>query len=98
MSAPEILKWVLLVFLAGFIGFFGKFLGKLVISLFQRKKEEDAPGPALPGQSVRQGPAETKSVSGQGAVPGEVMSRDEQKLLKKALKNEVKANKKSGKQ
>jgi hypothetical protein len=37
-------------------------------------------------------------VGGQGAVPGEVMSRDEQKLLKKALKDEVKANKKSGKQ
>lgn len=37
MTATEAMKWVLLVFAAGFIGFFGKHLGKMVISAFQKK-------------------------------------------------------------
>jgi hypothetical protein len=32
----ESLKWIALVFAAGFVGFFGKFLGKILISFFHR--------------------------------------------------------------
>lgn len=32
----ESLKWIALVFAAGFVGFFGKFLGKILISIFHR--------------------------------------------------------------
>ncbi|MGD2092064.1 MAG: hypothetical protein PVH61_38190 [Candidatus Aminicenantes bacterium] len=35
----SILKWIGLVFLAGLIGYFGKFLGKRIISRFWEKKE-----------------------------------------------------------
>jgi hypothetical protein len=34
----EIIKWVLIVFIAGFIGYFGKHLGKLIINIFRRKE------------------------------------------------------------
>ena len=36
MDAFDIVKWVFIVFAAGFIGFFGKYLGKAVISAFQK--------------------------------------------------------------
>jgi len=33
------IKWALIVFIAGFIGYFGKFLGKVLIARFHRRKE-----------------------------------------------------------
>jgi hypothetical protein len=36
-----ILKWVSLVFIAGFIGYFGKYLSKLIIARFSKKKENE---------------------------------------------------------
>jgi hypothetical protein len=35
-----ILKWVAVVFAAGFIGYFGKYLSKLLIERFHRRKAE----------------------------------------------------------
>ena len=35
-----ILKWVAVVFAAGFVGYFGKYLSKLLIERFRRKKAE----------------------------------------------------------
>lgn len=37
----EILKWVAVVFLAGFIGYFGKYLGKIIMAKFSKKKEPE---------------------------------------------------------
>ncbi len=34
----EIVKWTLVVFTTGFIGYFGKYLGKLIISKFHNQK------------------------------------------------------------
>ena len=34
------LIWIAIVFVAGFIGYFGKYLSKIVISLFHKRKEE----------------------------------------------------------
>ena len=36
MEPLEILKWVLIVFIAGFIGYFGKHLGAWIISKFRK--------------------------------------------------------------
>lgn len=43
-----ILKWTLVVFAAGFVGYFGKYLGKLLIERFRRGNagEISAPQPA----------------------------------------------------
>jgi hypothetical protein len=38
----EILKWVLVVFVAGFIGYFGKYLSKIIIAKFSKKKKQEA--------------------------------------------------------
>ena len=35
------LKWVAVVFLAGFIGYFGKHLGRILIARFNSKKKRD---------------------------------------------------------
>ena len=39
MDIIEILKWIAVVFAAGFIGYFGKYLSKLIISKLHKKKE-----------------------------------------------------------
>ena len=39
MDVVEILKWMAVVFVAGFIGYFGKYLSKLIISKLHKKKE-----------------------------------------------------------
>ena len=38
----EILKWVGLVFAAGFVGYFGRYLSMLIIDRIRRKKAEQA--------------------------------------------------------
>ena len=37
----EIIKWVLIVFVAGFIGYFGKYLSKIIIAKFGKKKKQE---------------------------------------------------------
>lgn len=37
----EILKWVAVVFLAGFIGYFGKYLGRIIVAKFSKNSEPD---------------------------------------------------------
>lgn len=97
ISAQDILKWVALVFLAGFIGFFGKYLGKLVISLFQRKREDTTQAASLPEQVLKPGPVDIHEKDEPGTLSAKEISREAQKLQKKALKNEAKARKKSEK-
>lgn len=80
-TVAEILKWAALVFAAGFIGFFGKYLGRLLLDRFRRGKpagrQEAAPGaPVAPAP-----PAPSR----------------EGKLSKKAEKNRLKAEKKQAK-
>ena len=38
----EISKWVLIVFVAGFIGYFGKYLSKIIIAKFSKKQKKEA--------------------------------------------------------
>jgi len=78
MSAAEAMKWVLLVFAAGFIGFFGKHLGKSVISAFQKK------GPEV---------QVSKETQDHQALPAREKDR-EAKLAKKMMKARIKEQKK----
>ena len=95
ISSQEILKWASLVFLAGFIGFFGKYLGRVVLSLFQKKKDSHTPEASLSEQALKPGVVDTQGKSRQPEPSGGGMTRDDQKLLKKALKAQAKAKKKS---
>ncbi|MFO7966865.1 MAG: hypothetical protein R6U44_04625 [Archaeoglobaceae archaeon] len=36
----EIVKWIVIVFIAGFIGYFGKHLSKIIIAFFHQEKEK----------------------------------------------------------
>ena len=37
----EIIKWILIVFIAGFIGYFGRHLGKILIAKFGKKQKQE---------------------------------------------------------
>lgn len=80
-TIAEILTWAALVFAAGFIGFFGKYLGRLILDRFRRKKssggQEAAPRAPVPQAS----PAPFR----------------EGKLARKIEKNRLKAEKKQAK-
>jgi hypothetical protein len=39
----DVLKWVAIVFAAGFIGYFGKYLAKFLIGRFHKRKAERSP-------------------------------------------------------
>jgi hypothetical protein len=39
----DVFKWVVLVFVAGFIGCFGKYLAKFLIGRFHKRKAERSP-------------------------------------------------------
>jgi hypothetical protein len=47
----SILKWIGIVFVAGFIGYFGKFLAIKIISRFSKKKES---APAKPNSPTKE--------------------------------------------
>jgi hypothetical protein len=93
----EALKWAALVFAAGFIGFFGKSLGRTIVDMFQKKKD------VIP--AVSKPPVHTSSL--QNGLPSSSVqnlksvgnhSKDEEKIIKKALKSQEKAVKKQGKE
>jgi hypothetical protein len=58
ITLVDAVKWVALVFAAGFIGFFGKNLGRAVISLFHREMESTPPVPLQQGSAPAAGPSE----------------------------------------
>jgi hypothetical protein len=79
VDALEMLKWTFIVFAAGFIGFFGKYLGKLVISSFQKNKGMD------------------QMTDNQQKTAQEAEKEQEQKIIKKTMKTQIKALKKKSK-
>jgi hypothetical protein len=107
----EVLKWVLVILIAGFIGQFGKSLSLQVIDYYRKKKEKSPP----PAPSMTKGPekevslpladkedkkAEGTRAVGEGDATPEreiTMGAKEQnaKAVKKALKAQVKAQKKA---
>jgi hypothetical protein len=96
VRAAEVATWAALIFVTGFIGFFGKVLGRTLLSFFQKKKD-DVPAGAVPSARIPP-PGEGLSPStGGGLDPGDTPSKDQQKLIKKSIKAQVKTQKKLGK-
>ncbi len=80
----EILKWVALILLAGFIGQFGKSLSIHIIDYFKSRRNRD----------LR---STTKGTSQLPIVPAEQEDQTLPKTDKKALKAQIKAQKKASK-
>lgn len=88
----EVLKWIIIILLAGFIGQFGKTMSLHIIDYFKKRKEKRAhikSGVTNESQSV---PIESP---GTGEKKVEVIppSKDEKKALKAQLKARKKAEK-----
>ena len=82
-TALEILKWVGIVFAAGIIGYFGRYLSMLIIAKIHKRKSEPP--------STNEGTANTLTVK------AESTEKDKLKLEKKKVKQESKiAKKKKG--
>ena len=104
----EALKWTALVFLAGFVGYFGKYIGIKIISRFH--KDEAPPPGGTQGVALGGRSGEKASASGQSGVqtselpaaepanllPGDARQADD-KLSKKQDKEHVKQAKKLNK-
>ena len=95
VSAAEVIKWSALVFGAGFIGFFGKSFGRTVLTFFQKKKEAESEALEPPARGPSSGERLTSGPE-KGLDLGDKSSKDEQKLIKKAVKAQEKARKKQG--
>jgi hypothetical protein len=79
-TVVEVLKWIGIVFAAGFVGYFGRHLAMILIDKMRRKKPE----PPAPGG---EGPTRTPSI-------GVAEAAAQAKIEKKRAKAEVKRGKK----
>jgi len=91
----SVLKWVLLVLIAGFIGQFGKMLANAVIARvrLRRTKEDQLPdnaGPKAPSVSPPDAP-QTDLFQKPAAIP-ETPDKKALKIMAKARKKEAKKN------
>jgi hypothetical protein len=77
----EVLKWIGIVFAAGFIGYFGRYLSMMIIDRIQKKKD-----------LKRTPPPEEKQTT--TIVESDDADKDRLKLEKKKLKLEKKRTKK----
>ena len=84
----EILKWIGVVFAAGFIGYFGRYLGMLTINRIQKPKAEPDKNTGFPAQ-----PGEKTLIE-----PDDATNNIRLKIEKKRLKDEAKKAKKSNDQ
>ena len=80
-SVWPIMKWVVLVFLAGFIGYFGRHLSQTLIARMRKRKKEEI----------------ATSTSAAPSTPQDrelQVQKQKAKLEKKRLKSQIKRNKK----
>jgi hypothetical protein len=96
VGPAEAATWAALIFITGFIGFFGKALGRAILSFFKKKKD-DTPAGAGPNVRIPPSGEGLSPGTGQGLDPGDAPSKDQQKLIKKSRKAQVKTQKKLGK-
>ena len=109
----EALKWIVLVFAAGFVGYFGKFLGIQFISWLKKRREEKT-GRHSPDRSAEFGtherrppdvpvreleaPAPPQSGNDTAREPSSIRSgREQENLVKKTQKEHLKQRKKHAK-
>ena len=104
----EALKWIALVFLAGFVGYFGKYLGIKIIARFQKDKDIQAGGTdkvhttAPVGQSGEKHPAAGQTMEPAASVTEEslidIAREENDRLRKKQEKDRLKQIKKESKE
>ena len=95
----EVLKWIIIVFLAGFIGYFGRHLSKKVIEGFRSDTAKDQPAGEI--SELKQAPPKEEPTSGQvfySEKTDEERLKDKKKQEKNRLKLEKKARKAQSKQ
>ena len=83
------LKWIGIVFVAGFIGYFGRYLSMMIIERLRRGKSGALPATDVYSDSV-------KSTITESAPADLELEKEKTKLEKKKLKLEKKAQKKKG--
>ena len=92
----SVLKWIVLVLIAGFIGQFGKSYAKHLIERFRKKPTQTPPPGNVPVYRPPEGPARRED--NLPPAPGQTgLSKEEAKLRKKELKAELKREKKEAK-
>ena len=79
----EILKWVGIAFAAGFIGYFGRYLGMLIIERMRSKRPQQSTAPETTAQAP--------------STQSDVLEERKLKLEKKKAKAEAKKVKKAQK-
>ena len=100
-TALEVLKWVIIVLLAGFIGQFGKTMSRHVMDYFRKRREKRISTVSSGINGVKRTHTEPQEIS--AAKKEVILSSKEKeekgrsKAEKKALKNQLKAKKKSEK-
>ena len=82
-TALEILKWVGIVFAAGLIGYFGRYLGQLLIERIHKKEPE----PTRTAEVIKEIPADKGAVSEEDKLKAE---KKQLKLDKKRAKKAIK--------
>ncbi|MFA5317555.1 MAG: hypothetical protein WC369_09060 [Dehalococcoidales bacterium] len=85
----NILKWIGIVLAAGFIGYFGRYLGMLIIERLHKKKPE--PSGVAPGGAPFSGEGETAV---EAKTAGAETAGSRLKIAKKQAKQAVKKAKK----
>lgn len=101
LSTWSILKWVVIVLVAGFIGQFGKTLAQAVIGRIRRKKTlKDLPAgievpSAMPIEKTEAAPG--RLIQNPPLPPRDVTGIPDKKTLKTLAKQQKKAEKQSGK-
>jgi len=92
----DILKWVLLVLLAGFIGQFGKSLAQHILARVRKKREDEA-RTAREGLPATRGSDSPEATGGEGRPPAAEGAPGAAGPDKKAVKAEAKRQKKEAK-
>ena len=97
----EILKWVLIVLIAGFIGQFGRTMGHYVMDYFKKRRQKGtttSPAEIHVGKGASIGSQEISMVKKEGILHSkEEEEKHRSKAEKKDLKAQLKAKKKSEK-
>ena len=96
----EVLKWIVIVLLAGFIGQFGKSISLHIIDYFKKRKVKRTPTEPDLAEEPHVVPKSSEAIAKQGEYTPPSKEENEKQQLKaekKALKAQLKARKKEEK-
>ena len=95
----DVLKWVIIILIAGFIGQFGKSMSLHIIDYYKKKKEKDKSADPLASKEEKEKEQKPIPLQNIEASPAEkdltlISQEKDGKTVKKALKTQQKAQKK----